>query len=65
MINLFPRVNTSRQIMTNRHRNYAGVEQYGEKSQFREENEYQKFVTIVGSDSASDILFDVDISEFL
>jgi len=51
--------------MTNRHRNYAGVEQYGEKSQFREENEYQKSVTIVGSDSASDILFDVDISEFL
>ena len=43
--------------MTNRHRNYAGVEQYGETSQFREENEYQNSVTIVGSDSASDILF--------
>ena len=51
--------------MTNRHRNYAGVEQYGETSQFREENEYQKSVTIVGSDSASDILFNINIAEIL
>ena len=56
---------TSRQIMTNRHRHYAGFEKYGEQSQSKEEHEYQKSVTIVGSDSASVILFDVDISEFL
>ena len=45
MIDLFPRVKASRQIITNRHRNYAGVEQYSEKSQFREEHEYHMFVT--------------------
>ena len=65
MINLFPGVNTSRQIMMNRHRNYAGVEQYYENSQFREETEYHMSVTIVGSDSASDILFDINIAEIL
>ena len=49
----------------NRHRNYAGVEQYYENSQFREETEYHMSVTIVGSDSASDILFDINIAEIL
>ena len=67
MIDLFPGVNTSRQIMTKRHKNYAGVEQYVEKSQFMEEHEYHMCdcVTIVGSDSASDILFDINIAEIL
>ena len=67
MIDLFPGVNTSRQIMTKRHKNYARVEQYVEKSQFMEENEYHMCdcVTIVGSGSASDILFDINIAEIL
>ena len=34
----------SRQIMTNRHRHYAGFEKYGEKSQSKEEHEYHMFV---------------------